>query len=174
MQMQPQQYLAYKENWTQQKQVLNNVRQEQSRSVETSINQAKVAMFDEASRTFRTDWADQDKRQQGITELADYAVQEGIFPEELKMLYRTPMLKILDKAHRWDQLQKTQRVTDKRVQGKPKPVRPGTQRSPGTAAQSALEAERQVWESKKSPSVKDALRFLREMQDYETKTGRRA
>lgn len=175
MQMQPQQYLSAKEQWTQQNKVLQTVRQEKDRAVAATLQQAKAAMFDEAARTFKPEWADTTKRQEGVAKLADYAVAEGILPQELAQLYRTPMLRILDKALKWDELQKTQRVTDKKVQGKPKPVlRPGAQRNRANAAETQLEAERQVWESNKRPDIKASNRWLQAKRAYETTTGKRA
>lgn len=174
MQMEPQRYLAYKENWNQQKQVLSNVRAEQQRSFMGSIQQAKAAMIDEAANTFRPEWKDAAKRQEGITTLANFAVSKGILPQELQMLHRTPMLGILDDAFKWNELQKTQRITDKKVQGKPKPVKPGAQRTQMSAAENALQSERQLWESNKRPSVKDSLRWVNAKRSYEQSTGKRA
>lgn len=173
MQMQPQQYLAYKENWLQQQRVLHNVRAEGQRNQQTAIAQAKVAMFDEAARTFRPEWQDRGKMQEGVNALANYAVSEGIMPEELQMLHRTPMLRILDKAARWDALQKSAKVTDKVVRGKPKPVRPGANGSRLTQGEAELQSATKNWESNKNPSVKDALRFLKERGAASAKLGGR-
>lgn len=174
MQMQPQQYLSYKENWIAQKQALNNARNEQSRAVDLSIQQAKQSMFDEAARTFRPEWQDRAKMQEGVSKLADFAVSMGINPDELKMLHRTPMLRILDMAYELQSMKSSQRITDKKVRAKPKPVRPGTQPPRQSAVEAELQSERQTWESNKRPDTKASLRWLNAKRAYESATGRRA
>lgn len=169
----PQQYLAQKEQWQAQKQALQNVINQRQQAVQQTIAQAKVQMFEDAKRTFRPDWQDQAKMQQGLNQLAEFATQQGIRPEELQMLYRTPMLKILDDAFRWNELQKNQRVTEKRVQGKPKPLKPGTQRSRPNGAETALATARQRWESIKTPSTADARDWVQAKRTYEAATGQR-
>ncbi len=173
MQNNPGGFLAAKEQWAQQQKVLQTVRAEKERNFNASLQQAKVAMFEEAARTFKPEWQDPAKRQEGIGKLADYAVAEGILPQELQQLYRTPMLKLLDKAQKWDESQKAVRVMDKRVQGKPKPTRPGNQPNRASAAENQLQAERQVWESNKRPDTKASLRWLNAKRAYEASTGKR-
>lgn len=170
----PQQFIAYKESFTQQRNALNNVVAERQRSFQATVEQAKAAMFDEAARTFKPEWADRTKLNEGVTKLADFAVSMGIRPEELQMLYRTPMLRILDMAHELQTIKGQQRNTDRKVLTKPKPLRPGTQRSRPSAADAQLESERQIWESNKSPSVKDSMRWLKAKTNFEVTTGRRA
>lgn len=173
-QLNPQQFLAQKEQWAQQKQALSNVQAEKQRSAAQAIQTAKAQMFQEAARTFRPDWQDRAKMNEGVKALADYAVSEGIAPEELQMLYRTPMLKLLDKAYRFDELMSKQRVTDKKVVNKPKPLKPGTQVSRPSAAETQFQAEKTHWESIKRPTIKDSQRWIQAKRSYESSTGRRA
>lgn len=174
LQMQPQQYLAYKEQWGQQRKVLDNVRNEASRNQQAAIAQAKVTMFDEAARSFRPEWQDRAKMQDGVNALANYAISRGIKPEELQMLHRTPMLQILDDSFRWNELQKSAKVTDKIVKGKPKPVRPGANGTRLSEAESQLQSATKTWESNQRPSTKDALRYLKERAAATQKLGTRA
>lgn len=174
MTMEPRNYLAYKENWNAQKAALNNVQAERIKSFNTSILQAKGAMIDEAARSFRPEWQDRTKMQEGTTKLAEFALSMGITQDELQMLHRTPMLRILDMAYENHALKASQRITDKRVKGKPKPTRPGAQRTPISSATAQLESERQLWESNKRPDTKASMRWISAKRAYESATGKRA
>ena len=165
-------FLAYKENWNQQRQVLNNVMAEKNRNFQASINQAKQTMMDEAVRTFRPEWQDREKMQEGVRKLADFAVSKGILPEELQQLHRASMLNILDDAFRWNELQKSKSVTDKMVRNKPKPVRPGAQGLRANAAESQLQSERQIWESAKHPDTRTEMRWIKAKRAYTEQTGK--
>jgi len=173
MQNNPGGFLAAKEQWAQQQKVLQTVRAEKDRAFAATLQQAKVAMFEEAARTFKPEWQDPAKRTEGIGKLADFAVEMGIAPQELQQLYRTPMLRILDLAFAQVQAQKSARIMDKKVQGKPKPTRPGNQPNRTSAAENQLQAARQEWESNQRPDTKASLKWLNAKRAYEASTGKR-
>lgn len=172
-QMDPREYNSAKERWLLQRNTLNQARADKDRASSAAIQQAKAAMFDEAARTFRPEWQDREKLQKGIQSLADYAVAEGINPQELQMLHRTPMLRILDKAFRYDEMQKTARVTDKRVVNKPKPLQPGTHRPRASAAEASFQSEKARWEGLKNPSTIDAKRWVQAKRSFQAATGKK-
>ncbi len=172
-QMDPRQFNAARVQWDQQQKVIQTVKAENERNFTQALAQAKAAMVQEAARTFKPEWQDPVKQQEGVGKLADYAVAEGILPQELAQLYRTPMLKILDKAFKWDESQKAVKVMDKRVQGKPKPTRPGNQPNRLSAAENQLQSARQVWESIKNPTIRQSNDWIQAKRSFESSTGRK-
>lgn len=167
-------FLAEKERWTQQKAILVNVRAEATRHQQAAIQAARTKMFEEASRTFRPEWQDRTKMQEGVNALYNYGTARGLYPEELQMLHRTPMLEILDESRRWRELQASANVTNKIVKGKPKPVRPGANGTRLSEAESQLHSAQKNWDSNQRPSTKDALRYLKERAAATSKLGGRA
>jgi len=85
------------------------------------------------------DWADAEKRQVIGSKLQSYALSEGYSPEEVASLYDHRALLILDKARKYDEVQKANPKA-KKLKNKPKVVRSGT----GTTKKDSNRAQRKT------------------------------
>lgn len=115
---------------------------------------------DLSTGTYNPEWKDPNKLQAGIKAMSEYALNEGVPQEYLQAALPSPVLKILDKARKYDELQKAKPQALKVVVNKPKPIKPGTKAALPPAQADAKTALNRFHQKKDMDSGMEALSRL--------------
>jgi hypothetical protein len=107
--------------------VYDNIQQEKSVAQQKSQAAMQEAMQKEAQRLpeMIPEWKDAQVAAKEQKEIGDWAVNNGITPEEVSTIHKAAYVAVLRKAMLYDQLQKTKPQIDNKVRTAPKLVKPG-------------------------------------------------
>jgi hypothetical protein len=110
---------------------------------------------------FEPAWRDPDKLQAGLKVAADYALNEGVPEIYLASPLPAAAVRILEKARRYDELQKAKPEAAKAVVNKPKPIKPGAKSELSPAKSDAKTAMNRFYQKRDIDSGLAALRKIR-------------
>jgi hypothetical protein len=126
-----------------------------------ALLEAEAARDRDLAEGYNAEWSDHGKRQRDYAALSSFALKEGARPEELRGLTRPWMIRVMDKAAKYDALQASKGKVAKMIADKPKVVKPGAKVSHQAAGQSAIQnAHARL---KTSGNLADAVALLRTM-----------
>jgi hypothetical protein len=123
--------------------------------------EAEAARDRDLAESYNAEWSDQGKRQRDYAALSSFALKEGARPEELRGLVRPWMIRVMDKAAKYDALQASKGKVAKMIADKPRVVKPGAKVSHQAAGQSAIQNAHARLKS--SGNLADAVALLRTM-----------
>lgn len=119
--------LKAQRQWSKREKALNDARKQLTENQKRQQEQAQV----KARETLQSgmlipEWANSDKLDEGLTNVANYLVEQG-YPEEALASLADPLaISIAEKARRYDALQKVKPEAKKAVRKKPKPLKAGS------------------------------------------------
>lgn len=127
----------YKKAW----QARQGIREETEKKIktffETQMRERQVNTFNTLlSGEYNAEWRDQTKLGQGLRAVSEYAASNGFTADELMQADHRHFI-ALDKARKWDELQKSKPSAVKLVKGKPKPL-PAGGKKPASQAHSTV------------------------------------
>ena len=111
------------------------------------------------AESYNTAWADPATRDKDYTALTQFALQEGATPDEIRMMSKPWMIKILHKASKLDTLEANAAVIRKTVVSKPQVIKPGAKVSAQAAKSTSI--QQGMERLKQSGSLADAVAVLR-------------
>lgn len=126
-----------------------------------ALLEAEAARDRDLAASYNADWSDHGKRNKDYAALSAFALQEGAKPEELRGLVRPWMIRVMDKAAKYDALQASKGKVAKMIADKPRVVKPGAKVSHQAAGQSAIQNAHARLKS--SGNLADAVALLRTM-----------
>ncbi len=126
-----------------------------------ALLEAEAARDRDLAESYNAEWSDHGKRNKDYAALSAFALQEGARPEELRGLTRPWMIRVMDKAAKYDALQASKGKVAKMIADKPRVVKPGAKVSHQAAGQSAIRHAHDRLKS--SGNLADAVALLRTM-----------
>lgn len=160
----PTQYIRMKEQVGQRRELLNQAKQqhEQVKQQEQQLAQQKHAEFVEAQRQALFQewphWKDPEVAKREQTVMRDYLLSNGIAESDVQALADFNVIKLVEKARKYDELQSKKPLTQKRLREAPKVVKPKAAKSRKEQRQITQTAKHQ--RLKKSGSVQDAAALI--------------
>jgi hypothetical protein len=124
--VEPYEYQRQQAYWTHKNNVMAQTRQiiQQTENQRLQAERAK-AFQDLNSGEFEPAWKDSKVLQAGLTTVSEYLIDQGLPAEILDGITNTNVIKIAEKARRYDELQKQKPKAALAVKGKPAPFKPG-------------------------------------------------
>ena len=123
------------------------------------VAEAEAARDRDLAESYDPSWADQATRHKAYAALSAYAVGEGADPAELRGMVRPWMIRTLDKAAKYDALQKASGKVARTIADKPRVVRPGAKHSQQSYSQAAVRNAHAKLKS--SGNLADAVALIR-------------
>lgn len=124
-----------------------------------AVAEAEAARDQELAETYEPSWAHAPTRQKAYAALSAYALSEGAHPDEVRGLVRPWMIRMVDKAAKYDALQKGSGKVARMIADKPRVVRPGAKHSTQALGQAAVRNAHAKLKS--SGSLADAVALIR-------------
>tara|TARA_R110000823_G_scaffold39858_10_gene106207 strand:- start:412 stop:1383 length:972 start_codon:yes stop_codon:yes gene_type:complete len=155
----PLDYPVVRAEWDQKVKVRQHAFNEvQQSKAQAQIQAQEATVADLHSGSFEPSWADKEKLATGLNQITEYAVSEGYDPEDLKTVADARIIKTLEKARRYDELQGKAKSAPAKVRDKPKVVKSSSKK---TATQRKGSARKAAMEQlNKSGSIHDAVAYL--------------
>ncbi len=120
---------------------------------------AEAARDRDLAETYNPAWSDRAARDKDYAALTAYALNEGAEPADLRGLVRPWMIRVMDKAAKYDALQAGKDKVARMIAGKPKVVRPGAKQTSQAQGQAAVRSAHAKLKS--SGNLADAVALLR-------------
>ncbi|MDX2143009.1 MAG: hypothetical protein SFV19_06620 [Rhodospirillaceae bacterium] len=131
-----------------------------------ALDRARAQMVAELRATYNPAWREPQVLQRDFAQLAAYARAQGFTDEEVESISSAHHIRTLDKARKWDELQRQRPIAAKRLSAKPNVQRPGAKADQVAAHQRQLQS---AWERfLKSPSVENGVAYSRAKRDAST------
>lgn len=153
-------YQEQKMQWEKAQRAVATARQQQM----SLIEQQRQAQIEDAvsyftSGEFDPAWKDGDSFKKALDNLTEYGLSEGFTQEELQGVTDKRILKTLEKARRYDALQKQKPKAVETVREKPKVMKPSSGNKAKTTKTRAADEARNKF--MKTGSIDDAVSFLK-------------
>jgi hypothetical protein len=128
-----------------------------------AMDRARANMIAELRTTYNPAWRDARAMHRDLAQLAAYAREQGFTAEEVDSISSAHHIRTLDKARKWDELQRQRPLAAKRLAAKPNVQRPGAKVEQVAAHQRNLQS---AWERfLKNPSVENGVAYSRAKRD---------
>lgn len=120
---------------------------------------AEIARDRELAESYDPSWADKATRDKAYAALSAYALSDGAHPDEVRGMLRPWMVRMVDKAAKYDALQKGSGKVARMIADKPKVTRPGARHSQQAYGQAAVRNAHAKLKS--SGNLADAVALIR-------------
>lgn len=160
----PAMYIRMKEAAGQRKELFNQAlqQQEQVKQYEATLQQQKHAEYVESQRQALMQewkhWADPEVAKREQSEIRDYLLSNGIPESDVRNLADFNVLKLVDKARKYDQLKNKNPRTKQRLRDAPKVIKPKSTKTRTEQRKTSQSAKHK--RLKQTGSVQDAASLL--------------